>query len=120
MLSFRKKLNQLTEFNQAIIYCLEPERMTDPSNGLRTIAQHSDVLDAYLYLQDLLPALRDHLAEQLTPDYLLNVISNIHERVANTLMQFDASKGKAKAGQYTPTPVMRWQAGIELKDIMAT
>lgn len=117
MLSYRKKLNQLTEFNQAIVYCVDPEAVKDPSNGLRVIAQHGDTLDAYLYLQDLLPTLKANLAEQLTPDYLLNLISGIHARIAKSLLAY--TEGSViTAGQYTPYPVMRWQAGVELRDLI--
>ncbi len=108
-------LSSLTEFNKGLVYGFEPEGSPKglAGSGLledylyHVTGQHRDVLQAYLFAQEVvLPELKKGV-DKLTPEKLLHWIKQIHQRIAHTLLlPFDV-----QSGEYYQSAVLRWEPG---------
>ncbi|KTC84928.1 Fic family protein [Legionella brunensis] len=112
-------LEDLTEFNPALIYAFEPESSPLRLAGSETFqdalfpeaGQHEDMLNAYLYAQKtILPYIREKGLDKVDEKLLLEWINKLHGFIGNTLL---ATHGH-QAGVYTQQMVMRWHQGAQL------
>lgn len=115
------KLNEITEFNQALIYGFEPAaswKFTDSNTVeylLHAVSQYQDMFDAYLYAQkEILTTIKKIGVTNITPQMILDWINQIHLRIAATL----ARDNKVNSGSFTQIQVMRWLYGANMKDYL--
>jgi prophage maintenance system killer protein len=117
-------LNELKEFNRAIVYGFEPESSPEALFETDTLCnrllpeapQYQDMLNAYLYAQNvLLPAFRGMEEKPIESGWFLDQLNVLHGKIAKTLY----SNLNLTAGEYTNNYVLRWHAGyIIVYDIM--
>lgn len=116
--SFQQKLQQLTQFNSALIYGFEPEASPNHTLGSTKwednlypgMAQHEDLLDGYLFAQNnMLPALCDLENNPLKEAELINHIKQLHHYIGNTLLNVFGGK----AGKFVDTRISRWNPDVE-------
>ncbi|ASQ46057.1 Fic family protein [Legionella clemsonensis] len=109
----------LTEFNHALVYGFEPESSPQRLAGSETFedalfpeaGQHHDVLNAYLYAQNIiLPRIQEIGLPNVSPTMLIEWVKTIHGFIGKSLMQ---AHGR-KSGEYTNEIVFRWHLGAEL------
>ena len=112
-LSFRNKLQQLTEFNQALVYGFDPESSPNYQLGSKryqdeafpTVGQFEDMLEGYLFAQnELLPAFRKIEEGSLDEITFINYIKQLHGYIGSTLLGLV----KEKSGEFTQDQLMRW------------
>lgn len=115
------KLDQLIEFNPALIYGLQPEsspkRLAGSDtfiNGLLPEAgQYQDMLDGYLFAQDtILPIIKAKGFLAVTESRLLEWIKTLHAYLGKTLL----ANWNKQAGIYTDDILSRWHKGAILFD----
>jgi hypothetical protein len=120
-------LKKLTKFNPALVYGFEREssvleERVDQKNIESYIfgsSQLQDMLDAYLYAQDvIIPEIEKLGRDKITPDMVLQWLDQIHLRIARTLAQdqTDAHIPGALAGVVCPRQITRWHKGREIMD----
>ncbi|MGQ3890560.1 Fic family protein [Legionella sp. CNM-4043-24] len=109
-------LSSLTEFNPALVYSFEPEaprqylenkdKISDSYHFI--IGQHVDMLRAYQYAQSvILPYIREHGIQSITPDMLLDWIKQIHREIGRHILE---SEGLT-AGCWSTKDIIRAHAG---------
>ncbi len=86
----------LTKFNHALVYGFEPESTLASSvsgenldNGVEEkFGQFEDMLNAYVWMQnDVLPKLIDGGVKDLTPEGLVQLIKDMHSRIALSVLK---------------------------------
>lgn len=120
---FQFEIEQLTEFNHALIYCFSPESSSKRLRGSTDIrdvvfpevAQYGDMFRAYLYAQnEILPFIREHSLAAVTPEKLIEWITNGHREIANGLLKAEG----VSSGIYSRQQVLRTHAGWQLSSMM--
>lgn len=113
------KIEDLVEFNPALIYGFEPESSHKRLGGSEALidvlvpeaGQHQDMLEAYLFAQStILPFIRAHGFTAVDEKLLLEWIKTLHAFIGKTLME----EGVNKSGEYALEPVMRWHNGFAI------
>ncbi len=111
---FQDKLQQLTQFNQALVYGFDPESSRRHILGSNTwedhlfpgAGQYEDMLAGYLFAQnELLPAFKEG---SLDENSFVNYIKRLHGYIGKTLL---ATEGK-KSGEYSQEQVLRWNPDV--------
>ncbi len=115
---FQDKLQQLTEFNQALVYGFDPETSPQEILGSNTyqdtffpaLGQFADVLEGYLFAQnELLPAFRKIEEGSLDEIYFLNYIKQLHGYIGNILLALV----EEKSGEYAQQQLFRWNPNAD-------
>jgi hypothetical protein len=116
------KLEQITLFNNALIYGFDPEVSQQQFDNLNTVEyllhgarQHQDMFNAYFYAQeDILPAIKEIGIANITPEQLIKWFNQVHLFTAATL----AKDNGVTAGEFTQRQVLRWHNGGQIGDIL--
>ncbi len=113
--SFQDKLQQLTQFNQALIYGFDPEKSHREELGSQTyqdvlfprIGQFEDMLAGYLFAQNkLLPVFSK--TEELDELSFINSIKQLHGYLGSTLFAL----AQEKSGEFYQQQVLRWKVNL--------
>jgi hypothetical protein len=114
---FKSRLEQLVEFNQALVYEFQPESSPERILGSITVEdtiffdypQYYDILAAYLYAQNvILPTIEK---EGLSEENLTLWLKEIHGLMTQFLL-------KEFAGKYSKAIVVRWHQGSVFQNIL--
>lgn len=112
-------LDQITQFNPALIYGFDAEAahsISDPDSieyGCHGVDQHRDMYAAYHYAEHvILPTIQKQGLKNLSPEQFLTWINDIHRRIARTLMNDLGSP----SGEYTNQYVIRWTHDAMIQD----
>ncbi len=114
--SFQNKLQQLTEFNPALVYGFDPEVATDgrihesetwEGSLFPTVGQVEDMLTGYLFAQNiLLPTFKKGNLDELS---FINYIKQLHGHLGNSLLALTI---KEKSGEYSQQQALRWNPDV--------
>lgn len=115
-------LSACKEFNPALVYGFDPElshRFSDPFDVnyvLVLFEQYQDMLNAYLYAQDvILPEIKKTGIVNLTSKQVVNWLHALHERMAKTIA-YDMDNINPEAGKFTQRIILRWHYGNQMQD----
>lgn len=112
--AFQTKINQINQFNPALVYGFDPE-MTPPASAgsdkwedifYPSAGQYEDMLDAYLFAQNSILPIFEKMFDATSnkEEIFLTVIKQLHGFIGNTLLT--ACYGKS--GEYIEQQVIRW------------
>lgn len=115
----KHELNELTEFNPALVYGFEFQNFINPeaernklpvNRSLLYYGQFEDMLNAYLYAQQhILPNIKEKGITQLTSNDIIDFVKLIHARIGKTII----SQYRTKPGEFTKEQTWRWNDGTD-------
>lgn len=115
------KLEQITQFNPALIYGFDPEGSFYFSNPRsvtylhHSAGQYQDMFNAYLYAQEvILSTIIKEGLQNITADRLIEWLNQLHLRIAATV----AKDFKLPAGEFSKQQVFHWYQGSKIQLIL--
>ncbi|CEG55706.1 Fic family protein [Legionella fallonii] len=117
-LTFQDKLQQLTQFNQALVYGFDPEGSpkfflgsTKWEDHLYPAAgQFEDMLEGYLFAQNMLVPIFSRMEDvDFNETVFINYIKQLHGFIGKTLLEIV----EEKSGEFAKQQIIRWNPSTE-------
>lgn len=116
-ITFQDKLQQLNQFNQALVYGFDPEASprfllgsTKWEDHLYPGAgQYEDMLDGYLFAQNELIHVISKMEEHFDETSLINYIKQLHGFIGKTLLEIQ----EEKSGEFAEQQIIRWNPSTQ-------